>query len=61
MIRLGRVEDNKMVNVLLINDKIIDRSVKMLMERAEMANYEEAKALLMDKGSVKNALSSLNK
>jgi N-acetylmuramic acid 6-phosphate etherase len=61
MIRLGRVEDNKMVNVLLINDKIIDRSVKMLMERAEIEDYKEAKALLMDKGSVKNALSSLNK
>jgi N-acetylmuramic acid 6-phosphate etherase len=61
MIRLGRVEDNKMVNVLLINDKIVDRSVKMLMERATMDNYEEAKALLMDKGSVKSALESLGK
>ncbi|WP_339905754.1 N-acetylmuramic acid 6-phosphate etherase [uncultured Cyclobacterium sp.] len=61
MIRLGRVEDNKMVNVLLINDKIVDRSVKMLMERAAMSNYEEAKALLMDKGSVKSALASLGK
>ncbi|MDO6438808.1 N-acetylmuramic acid 6-phosphate etherase [Cyclobacterium sp. 1_MG-2023] len=61
MIRMGRVEDNKMVNVLLINDKIVDRSVKMLMERAAMSNYEEAKALLMDKGSVKSALESLGK
>ncbi|MBR9776333.1 MAG: N-acetylmuramic acid 6-phosphate etherase [Cytophagales bacterium] len=61
MIRLGRVEDNKMVNVLLINDKIVDRSVKMLMERAEMSNYEEAKELLMEKGSVKSALESLGK
>ncbi|WP_339716617.1 N-acetylmuramic acid 6-phosphate etherase [Cyclobacterium amurskyense] len=61
MIRLGRVEDNKMVNVLLINDKIIDRSVKMLMERAGMTDYDEAKALLMDKGSVKASLDSLGK
>jgi N-acetylmuramic acid 6-phosphate etherase len=61
MIRLGRVEDNKMVNVLLINDKIIDRSVKMLMERAGMADYDEAKVLLMDKGSVKASLDSLGK
>jgi len=61
MIRLGRVEDNKMVNVLLINDKIVDRSVKMLMERAEMSNYEEAKELLLEKGSVKSALESLGK
>ncbi|MEX2513915.1 MAG: N-acetylmuramic acid 6-phosphate etherase [Cyclobacteriaceae bacterium] len=56
MIRLGRVEDNKMVNVLLINDKIVDRAVKMLMERAGMQDYDKAKDLLLEKGSVKKAL-----
>ncbi|SHN24803.1 N-acetylmuramic acid 6-phosphate etherase [Cyclobacterium lianum] len=61
MIRLGRVEDNKMVNVLLINDKIIDRGVKMVMERAGIADYEAARALLMEKGSVKNVLTFLRK
>ncbi|NHE59075.1 N-acetylmuramic acid 6-phosphate etherase [Cyclobacterium plantarum] len=61
MIRLGRVEDNKMVNVLLINDKIIDRSVKMLMERSGITDYEKAKALLTEKGSVKKALNHLGK
>ncbi len=60
MIQLGRVEDNKMVNVVLINEKIIDRSVKMLMERSGMDNYEEAKQLLMEKGSVKKALDALH-
>ncbi|WP_162416317.1 N-acetylmuramic acid 6-phosphate etherase [Cyclobacterium roseum] len=60
MIRLGRVEDNKMVNVQLINDKITDRAVKMLMERAGLEDYEKAKALLMEKGSVKKALDTLN-
>jgi N-acetylmuramic acid 6-phosphate etherase len=59
MIQLGRMEDNKMVNVILINEKIIDRSVKMLMERSGMENYEEAKQLLIEKGSVKKALDSL--
>ncbi len=59
MIQLGRVEDNKMVNVILINEKIIDRSVKMLMERSGMENYDEAKRLLMEKGSVRKALDSL--
>jgi N-acetylmuramic acid 6-phosphate etherase len=59
MIQLGRVEDNKMVNVKLINDKIIDRSVKMLMEKAGLENYDEAKKHLLAAGSVKNALDNL--
>ena len=32
MIQLGRVEDNKMVNMQLTNEKLVDRGVKMLME-----------------------------
>ena len=61
MVQLGRVEDNKMVNVLLINDKITDRAVKMLMERSGIEDYEEAKQLLLEKGSVRNALDHLGK
>ena len=59
MIRMGKVEDNKMVNVLLINDKITDRAVKMLMEKAEIRDYEEARRLLLDQGSVKKAMDHL--
>lgn len=59
MVQLGRVEDNKMVNVLLINDKITDRAVKMLMERSGLSNYEEAKALLLETGSVRKALDKI--
>jgi N-acetylmuramic acid 6-phosphate etherase len=61
MVQLGRVEDNKMVNVLLINDKITDRAVKMLMERSGIVDYEEAKKLLLEKGSVRKALDHLGK
>lgn len=61
MIRLGRVEDNRMVNVSLINDKIIDRAVKILMEKAAINNYQEAKDLLLKCGSVKLALDKLNR
>jgi len=32
MIRIGRVEDNKMVNMQLTNSKLIDRGTKMVME-----------------------------
>jgi len=56
MIRLGRVEDNSMVHVKLINDKITDRAVKMLMEKAGLSDYAEAKTILLQHGSVKNAL-----
>lgn len=59
MIRLGRVEDNQMVNVRLINKKITDRAVKMLMGRAGIASYDEAKKLLLKYGSVKKAIDHL--
>lgn len=57
MIQLGRVKDNKMVHVLLINDKITDRAVKMLMELGGIEDYDLAKKLLLTHGSVQNALS----
>jgi N-acetylmuramic acid 6-phosphate etherase len=55
MIQLGRVEDNQMVNVMLINDKITDRAVKMLMGKTGIADYAEAKKILLEHGSVKMA------
>lgn len=58
MIQLGRVEDNKMVNMLLSNTKLVERGTKMLMERSGMADYEKAKALLLKHGSVKKAIAS---
>ncbi len=60
MIQLGRVEDNKMVNMQLTNDKLVDRGVKMLMEKKGMDDYEKAKALLLEKGSVKKAMESFH-
>ena len=59
MIQLGRVEDNKMVNMQLTNDKLIDRGVKMLMDKASIQSYEAAKDLLIQHGSVKKAMESL--
>jgi N-acetylmuramic acid 6-phosphate etherase len=61
MIQLGRVEDNRMVHVKLVNEKIIDRSVRILMEKADMKDYEAARRLLLEQGSVKKALNYLNK
>ncbi|MGH2553749.1 MAG: N-acetylmuramic acid 6-phosphate etherase [Chitinophagaceae bacterium] len=58
MIQLGRVEDNKMVNMQLTNDKLVDRGTKMLMERVKLTDYEQARELLLKYGSVKKAAES---
>jgi N-acetylmuramic acid 6-phosphate etherase len=58
MIQLGRVEDNRMVNMQLTNEKLVDRGVKMLMEKQGLADYEAAKQLLLKTGSVKKAIDS---
>jgi len=61
MILLGRVEDNKMVNMQLTNDKLVDRGTKMLMERVKTMDYDKAKELLLRYGSVKKAADSVLK
>lgn len=58
MIQLGRVEDNKMVNMQLSNKKIIDRGTKMVMEQLHVTDYEKAKQLLLKYGSVKKAVNA---
>lgn len=55
MIQLGRVEDNKMVNMQLTNEKLIDRGTRMLMQKMQITDYEKAKELLLQYGNVKNA------
>jgi N-acetylmuramic acid 6-phosphate etherase len=59
MIQLGRVEDNKMVNMQLTNEKLVDRGVKMLMGKSGIQDYEEAKQILLQYGSVRQALNAL--
>lgn len=56
MIQLGRVEDNKMVNMQLTNDKLIDRGVRMLMDKRSFSSYDQAKEILIKYGSVKKAI-----
>jgi len=56
MILLGRVEDNKMVNMQLSNEKLVDRGAKMIMNALQISNYELAKKMLLKYGSVKKAV-----
>lgn len=55
MIRLGRVKDNKMVDMQLTNAKLVDRGVKMVMQGTGL-DYDAAKLLLLETGSVRAAL-----
>ncbi|WP_430811249.1 MULTISPECIES: N-acetylmuramic acid 6-phosphate etherase [unclassified Carboxylicivirga] len=55
MIKLGRVKGNKMVNMQLTNKKLVDRGARMIMDELNM-NYETAKGLLLEHGSVKKAI-----
>jgi N-acetylmuramic acid 6-phosphate etherase len=60
MIQLGRVEDNKMVNMQLTNEKLIDRGTKMIMDKLNITDYNRAKELLLKYGSVKKAVDSIS-
>ncbi len=54
MIRLGRVRGNRMVNMQLTNDKLIDRGTRMLQDLLGL-DYEEAQQRLLSAGSVNSA------
>lgn len=58
MIQIGRVEDNKMVNMQLSNKKLVDRGTRMVMDQTGISIYEEAEQLLLKNGSVKKAVDS---
>lgn len=55
MIQLGKVKGNKMVDMQLSNDKLVDRGIKMIMEEIPVT-YEKAGELLKKYGSVRNAI-----
>ena len=55
MIQLGKVKGNKMVDMQLSNDKLVDRGVKMIMDEIPVS-YEKAAELLTEFGSVRKAV-----
>lgn len=55
MICLGRVQGNRMVNMQLTNEKLIDRGTRMLVDALGL-DYDRARRLLMAHGSVEQAL-----
>lgn len=56
MVKLGRIEDNKMVNMQLTNQKLFERGVKMIMEATRIEDSSIAAQLLSKHGSVKKSI-----
>ena len=59
MVKLGKVKGNKMVDMQLANNKLIDRAEKILMQELKI-DLAKAKALLKENKSVRKSLESLN-
>ena len=57
MVQLGRVKGNKMVDMMLTNNKLIDRGVRMIMSELKV-NQVGAEKLLKKYGSVRKAINS---
>lgn len=55
MIRLGKVKDNKMVDMQLTNDKLVNRGSKMIADELQIS-LKEAEILLLKHGSVRKAI-----
>lgn len=59
MIKIGRVKDNKMVDMQLSNQKLVERGIKMIVE-ATGIEKSKAEELLLKYGSVRKAIEHVN-
>ena len=56
MIKLGRVKGNRMLDMHLSNNKLVDRGTRMVIKELDNnVDYEKAKELLLKYGSVRKA------
>lgn len=60
MIKLGKIKGNRMIDMQLSNDKLVDRGTKMVQKELKIS-YDEAELLLKEHGSVRNAVESYQK
>jgi N-acetylmuramic acid 6-phosphate etherase len=60
MIKLGHVKGNKMVDMQLTNNKLVDRGTRMIMDELRIPQAE-AEKLLKQHGSVRKAVDSFRK
>jgi len=55
MIKLGHVKGNRMIDMQLTNQKLVERGTKMIMDETGLPYYK-AKDMLLKHGSVRNAV-----
>ncbi len=55
MIQLGRIKGNKMVDMQLTNNKLVDRGTRMVMNYTGLTEHEAAE-LLIQYGSMRKAV-----
>lgn len=60
MIRLGKVKGNKMVDMQLTNEKLVNRALNMIIDELNISP-EEAQALLDEHGSVRAAIEAVRR
>ena len=58
MIRLGHVKGNRMVDMQLTNSKLVDRGTRMIMAETGIEDYDAARRLLLEHGSVRLAVNA---
>lgn len=58
MIRLGKVEGNKMVDMQLSNEKLVERGIRMICDELPDISLDTAKKLLLHTGSVRKAIAA---
>ena len=61
MIRLGHVKGNKMLDMQLTNHKLVDRGTRMIMEETGLDDYDQARKMLLESGSVRSAVEEFAK
>ena len=60
MIQLGRVKGNRMVDMQLSNNKLVERGINMILDEANIS-YKQAKENLLKYGSVREALINIKR
>ena len=61
MIRLGHVRGNRMVDMQLTNDKLVERGTRFVMDETGLKDAEAARSLLLAAGSVREAVERYKK
>ena len=59
MIKLGKIQGNRMVDMQLSNNKLVERGTLIIMEKTGL-EYSLANQLLIKNGSVRAALEKFN-